>query len=199
LPSNVKLGLLNNLDLQFVFTPYVHVETDGGDDADGIGDDTQIRLKLNLWGNDGPHPTFGDTAFAIMPFVKFPTGSDNLSNDYFEGGLILPFAANLPGERDLGLRAEIDAVYNDATGDYGVDFVHTATVSHDFPGIESLGFFLEYVGIAPHDTGATYQAIASGGLTYAVSDDWILDCGATAGISDSADDFTAFVGTSFRF
>src|SRR5688572_19073670 len=52
LPSNVKIGLLNNVDVQFVFTPYVREETDGdggaGDDevADGFSDDTQVRLKI---------------------------------------------------------------------------------------------------------------------------------------------------------
>jgi hypothetical protein len=29
LPTNVKLGLLNNVDVQFVFTPYVREETEG--------------------------------------------------------------------------------------------------------------------------------------------------------------------------
>jgi hypothetical protein len=55
------------------------------------------------------------------------------------------------------------------------------------------------VGIAPNETGGTYQAIGSGGFTYAMSEDWVLDLGGTVGISDSADDFSLFVGTSFRF
>src|SRR5687768_16538378 len=49
LPANVKLGLLNNVDIQFVFTPYVREETDsaGGDEvAEGFSDDTQVRLKI---------------------------------------------------------------------------------------------------------------------------------------------------------
>lgn len=200
LPSNIKLGLLNNTDIQFVFTPYQRVETeaDGSDDvAEGFSDDTQIRLKINLWGNDGPEPGLGDTALALMPFIKFPTGSDDLSNDHVEGGLIIPLAIALPNDFSLGLMAEIDAVYDDEDGDYGVDLVHTATISHQLVG--DLSGYLEYIGIAPHDTGNTYQAIASGGLTYALSDDWVLDCGGTVGISDSADDFSLFVGTSFRF
>jgi hypothetical protein len=204
MPTNIKVGLLNNVDIQFVFTPYVHAETDddaaaGDQDSDGFSDDTQIRLKLNLWGNDGPHSRFGETGLALMPFVKFPTGTDDVSNHHVEGGLIIPFAASLPGEWSLGAMAEIDAVYNADTGDYGVEFVHTVTVSHDIPGVENLAFYLEYVGLAPYDTGSTYLAIASGGLTYALSGDWILDCGATAGISDAAEDVTVFVGTSFRF
>ncbi len=203
LPSNVKVGLLNNVDIQFVFTPYQRVEgkADGAkkDVAEGFSDDTQIRLKINLWGNDGPQPGFGDTAFAVMPFIKFPTGSHDLTNDHVEGGLILPLAVALPGKFELGLMAEFDFVYNEGTGGYGVDFVHTATLGHDIPGIKNLAAYIEYVGIAPHDTGGTYQAIGSGGFTYTLTENWVLDFGGTVGLSRSADDFTVFVGTSFRF
>ncbi len=201
LPTNVKLGLLNNVDVQFVFTPYQRVETKAADTgnsiADGFGGDAQIRLKINLWGNDGPEQGFGETALAIMPFVKFPTGSGDLSNDHVEGGLIVPLAISLPHEFSLGLMAEIDLVYDEGRDGYGVDLVHTATLSR--PIVGELAGYVEYIGIAPRNAGHTYQAIASGGFTYAITEDWALDCGVTFGISDSADDFTAFVGTSFRF
>ncbi len=195
LSSNLKIGLTNQIDVQFVFTPYQIEQAEVAGDrstVEGFSDDTQIRLKINLWGNDE-----GDTALAIMPFIKFPTGSDDFSNDHFEGGLIIPFAVSLPNDFSLGLMAEIDYVFDDADHDFGIDFVHTATISHPIAG--ELSGFIEYVGIAPTDTSKTYQAIASGGLTYAMSDNWIIDCGATAGISDSADDFSLFVGTSIRY
>lgn len=201
LPSNIKIGLLNNVDMQFVFTPYERstFEADGDKDtAEGLSDDTQVRLKINLWGNDGPHPMFADTALAIMPFIKFPTGSNELTNDHVEGGIILPLSVALPGDFGLGMMAEVDIVYNESSGNYGVDFVHTATLGHTIPGVDRLGAYVEYIGIAPHDTGGTYQAIASGGLTYAMSENWVLDVGGTAGLSESADDLTVFVGTSFR-
>jgi hypothetical protein len=131
-----------------------------------------------------------------MPFIKFPKGAGDLSNGHVEGGIIFPLAVSLPKEFSLGLMAEVDFVYDDERDRYGVDFVHTATISR--PIVGNLAGFIEYVGIAPWRTGSTYQAIASGGLTYAINDDWVLDCGMTAGISDSAEDFTVFVGTSFR-
>jgi hypothetical protein len=200
LPTNFKVGLLNNVDIQFVFTPYVREEVEADRNevvADGFSDDTQVRLKINLWGNDDLSPTgLGDTAFAIMPFVKFPIGSNELSNDHVEGGVILPLAVPLPSDFGLGLMAEVDFVYNDEQDDYGVDFVQTATVGHNIIG--NLAGYIEYVGVAPQDTGGTYQAIGSAGLTYRLTDDWIVDFGGTASPSDSADDFTVFVGTSFR-
>jgi hypothetical protein len=196
LSTNFKVGLLNNVDVQFLFTPYQREDADGGD-ADGFGDDTQVRLKVNLWGNDGWTPTFGDTAFAIMPFVKFPTGAGALSNDRVEGGLIFPLALKLLRGFDLSVMAEADFVYNEDADDYGVEFIHTASASHDIAG--RLAGYLEYVGIAPHGAGDGYQAIASAGLTYMLSPDWIVDFGGTVSPSDSANEFALFTGTSFRF
>src|SRR5439155_25268941 len=91
-PANFKVGLLNNADIQFVFEPYLHQQTRTAgvnQFADGFGT-ALMRLKVNLWGNDG-----GDTAFGIMPFVALPTTADKdfgLTN-HVEGGLILPLQA----------------------------------------------------------------------------------------------------------
>ncbi len=196
--ANLKVGLLNDADLQLVLTPYVRNEVEAGGDeetAEGFGD-TQLRLKINLWGNDCSQLGFGNTAFALMPFIQFPTGDDELTTDHVEGGLIFPLAVSLPAGFSLGLMAETDFVYNEEADDYGVDFVHTGTIGHDIVG--NLSGYIEYVGIAPWDTGPTYQAIGSMGLTYALRPEGIIDTGLRYGISDNVDDFTVFVGTSFR-
>ena len=81
---NLKVGLLNNVDFQVVFDPYVHarVKSAGNtDSSEGFGD-LQTRLKINLWGNDG-----GKTALAIMPFVKWPLPESTLRNGRTEGGV----------------------------------------------------------------------------------------------------------------
>ena len=65
------------------------------DHLDGTGD-FQTRLKINLWGNDGPTPTFGDTSFAFLPFIQAPTSSRGLGSDHVEGGMIFPFDMSLP-------------------------------------------------------------------------------------------------------
>ncbi|MCG8324970.1 MAG: transporter, partial [Thiotrichales bacterium] len=181
-----------------LLTPYIRAEAnnDASNDAGGFGD-TQMRLKINLWGNDGLTPSgLGNTAFAIMPFVKLPTGADELSNDHLKGGVIFPLAAELPAGFGLGLMAEIDFVYNETGDDYGLEFVHSAVLGHDITG--KLAGYVEYLGVAPHDTDTGYRAIGSAGLTYMLSDDWLLDFGVTASPSDDADDFSIFAGTTFR-
>jgi hypothetical protein len=192
--SNVKFGLLNNIDIQFVFTPYEYASSKFQGEktsSEGWSDDTQIRLKINLWGNEGE-----DTALALMPYITAPTGNNGLSNDHVEGGLIIPYAVALPNDFSLGLMAEADVVYLDETDSYQVDFLHTATVGHDIVG--NLAGYIEYIGVSSDSLQGIYQSRASGGLTYAVSDDWILDMGGTLGLSKETDDVTYFIGTSFR-
>ena len=101
-PINVKAGLWHNVDLQVVFDTYNHVRVEDRvgrtvDRRAGFGDIT-TRLKINCWGNDR-----GTTAFAVMPFLKFPTNEDGLGNDSIEGGVILPLAVELSGGWGLGL------------------------------------------------------------------------------------------------
>ncbi|HEY9247818.1 MAG TPA: transporter, partial [Rariglobus sp.] len=68
-PVNVKLGLTNTADLQVIFDSYStgRVRSAGATVPTRDWGDITLRLKQNLWGNDG-----GDTAFALMPFVKLP-------------------------------------------------------------------------------------------------------------------------------
>jgi Putative MetA-pathway of phenol degradation len=193
LPFNVKLGLTNNVDLQLVVAPYVRqeVRSDAGSaTADGFGD-TQLRLKINLWGNDG-----GDTALAVMPYVQFPTAGDDLGSDHVQGGVIFPFSAALPAEFSLGLMGEIDVVRDEANEGYGVEFLHTVNLNRNIVG--PLGGYVEYIGIAPMDTGGGYLALLGTGLTYRLSEDVQLDLGVNFGLSDHADDFEVFAGMSFR-
>ena len=198
LPTNIKFGLLDNADIQFVFTPQTQTRTRTGNQEDrarGFGTDTQIRLKVNVWGNDGPDPAFGNTSFGVMPFIKFPSGPKRLRGNHVEGGIILPLAFALPSAFSLGVMAEMDVVYDDDQRRYGVDFVHSATLGHALAG--KLSGYIEYVGTAPRV--GRYQPVASSGLSYALSGDTSLDVGARWRLSRSVHELTAFAGFSRRF
>jgi hypothetical protein len=65
-PFNVKLGLLNNVDLHVLLNTHQwsRVEDEMSRTIDmpsGLGD-VATRLKVNLWGNDD-----GRTALAVIP------------------------------------------------------------------------------------------------------------------------------------
>lgn len=186
-PTNIKVGLLNDLDIQFVFDPYVRLDTDDS----GIGD-TQIRLKWNIWGNDS-----GRTALALMPFVTLPTADDPTGSEEMEGGLIVPFSIDLADRVGLGLMAEFDAVYDADDDDYDLEFVHTAVLGLDVT--DRVGAFVEYVGVLGSDSASSYAASAGLGLTYALNDNCQLDCGVNFGLNDAADDINPFVGFTIRF
>ena len=105
-PANVKVGLTNIMDVQFVFEPYIQEHTEGDVNADGNGD-LQILWKLNLWGNDS-----GQTAIGVMPFIKTPVASDNLGNQHVDGGVIFMMGFELPDEWGLGVMFEVDTPYD---------------------------------------------------------------------------------------
>ncbi len=190
---NLKVGLTNNIDLQTVLEPWTRVKVDDKINSihgsvSGFGDITS-RLKINFWGNDG-----GKTAFALMPFVKWPTNQHGLGNDSVEGGLIVPLAISLPAGWDLGVMTEIDIVRNDADDGYTGEWVNTVTLGHDIT--EKVGGYLELATTLTHGRDlASFDC----GLTYGVTRDVQLDCGVNLGLTKATDDVTVFAGVSVRF
>ncbi len=189
-PATLKIGLLNDVDLQFVLDPYI-ISDDAMQTREGFGD-TQLRLKMNLWGNDG-----GDTAFAFMPFIQIPTASDGLGQDHLEGGLIFPFATDLAEHVGLGLMLEIDFVYDDVDDNYDTEFMATGVVGFDVT--DELGFYVEGVGIASSDSDIDFRSILGVGATYGLNDDVVLDAGMTIGLTGDAGDLGIFTGITVRF
>jgi hypothetical protein len=184
--TNLKVGLTDRIDLQTIFDTFTWEDPVTGAEAEGFSDVT-LRLKYNLWGNDG-----GPSALAIFPYVKIPTGTA-LSNGVTEGGLILPFAADLTDGIGLGLMAQVDAV-DDGAGGHDAQFLHSAVLGFDLT--ESLAVYTEYFGI----TGpGAYQPYFSGGTTLTLNADLILDAGIRVGLSDASEDFGLFGGFTKRF
>jgi len=188
--TNLKYGLTPSDDLQFVFTPWQEDRERGlgmkSSDA-GFGDIT-LRWKHNLWGNDG-----GKTAMALMPYVNIPTQTA-VSTGEWEGGLIAPLSFELCEGLDLATELELGRKWDEDSGSHHWELLHSASLGVELT--KSVGAYFEYVGILG-DT--PYQAIASTGLTWSVSESFMLDIGMTRGLTDSAPDFSVFQGFTFRF
>jgi outer membrane putative beta-barrel porin/alpha-amylase len=189
-PANLKFGLLDDMDVQLVFVPYAH-DDDGVRVGDGFGD-TQVRLKMNFWGNDGER-----TAFAIMPFVKVPTATGGLGNDHVEGGVIFPFSVEVREGVGLGLMFETDIVYHDSAGHYDAEFIVTGVVGVDMT--DKIGAYIEGIGIASTDSGTDFRSILGLGATYSVSANMVFDIGMNIGLGGDADDVNIFSGITMRF
>ncbi|MBE0543568.1 MAG: transporter [Verrucomicrobia bacterium] len=193
---NLKAGLCNSTDVQLVLEPYTTVrirDRDAGtsDRHRGFGDIT-TRLKVNVWGNDS-----GATALAVMPFVKFPSNQDNLGNNAVEGGLIVPFAAELPAGWSLGAMTEVDFMEDADGSGYHPEFINTIAFGHDIVG--KLAGYVEFFSLVSTDRGARWVGLIGLGLTYRLSADIQLDGGVNLGVTQSADDINPFMGISWRF
>ena len=192
---NLKAGLLNNVDIQFVLDPYVKVKVEdraAGNEStvSGFGE-FQTRLKVNLWGNDG-----GSTALAIMPFIKWPLPQSSLRNGQTGGGVIIPLAVELPAGWGLGAQAEFDIV---AVGDGGYDteYFNTITLSHDIVG--NLGGYVEFAALLAPESSEDWQGQVDLGFTYGFNENTQFDFGCNFGVTESAPDFNPFLGLSLRF
>jgi hypothetical protein len=183
---NIKAGVARNSDVQLVLDTWI--EEEGGESRSGFGDVT-LRWKQNLWGNDG-----GLTSFALMPFVTIPTGT-RVSAGEWQGGLIAPLGFTVSDRVYIGLMAEVDVVYDEDSEDYELEWLHSATLGLGLT--ERLGVYLEMVGIVGADT--SYQALFDSGVTFAVTDNLILDAGVRIGLNRAAEDFGVFTGMSIRF
>jgi len=202
---NLKAGLLNNIDLQLVIPPCnwerTKTRTDENSDGveeiateekDGLGD-VVTRLKINLWGNDE-----GKTAFAIMPYVKFPTNQEQLGNDAVEGGIILPLAVELPHGWGMGVMTQFDFNRNSLYNGHHVEYVNSITFGHDIIG--NLAGYVEFFSSVSAEPGVPgWVGTFDCGLTYALSENIQLDVGANLGVTRAADDLNPFIGISVRY
>ena len=193
---NAKVGLLNDLDMQFVVPVYNRVRTHDYSTGtvtrnQGFGDLT-VRMKYNVWGNDG-----GETAFGVMPFIKFPTAAAGLGNNSVEGGLILPLAVELPRGWSLGTMLEVDFLRDSVGSGRHVDFVNTITLGHDIIG--KLAGYVEFFSALSTESAAPWLATANAGLTYGLTQNIQLDAGVNFGVTRSAPDLNPFIGLSWRF
>ena len=191
---NVKAGLSDNVDLQLILEPHTRVTTkeDGDSETESGMNDTEVRLKINMWGNDE-----GDTALAIMPFVRFATHDDNFGDDgKTEGGIIVPLGFNLPGGWESAVMLEIDRVRNEDNDGYITEYVQSITFAHDISG--NLGGFLEFVNDSRNESDAESETYFNTGLTYALAPNIQLDAGVNLGLSDAAEDSRVFIGFSYK-
>jgi Putative MetA-pathway of phenol degradation len=192
---NFKAGLLNNVDLQLVYDNYliVHTEDSSGKSTtqSGFGDFT-TRLKVNLWGDDG-----GTTAFALLPFVTFPTGTDGLGNNAVEGGVIFPLAVSLPYDFDLSLETAAGLMKNEDNGGYHEEFIASASVDHQILG--KLNGFLEFFSNFTTESHAGWVGTVDTGLEYLVTKNVQLDCDCYFGVTPAAPDYNSFCGITMRF
>ena len=198
-PMNLKVGLLNSLDLQILLEPYDHFyereEFEGERTSvtrQGFGS-TTVRLKYNLCGNDR-----GPVALALTPFVRFPTSQEGIGASIVEGGLIVPLAARFPGGWNLGLTTRFTSA-QDILGGTGrhEEFGNSILLAHQLVG--DLEGYVEYFSNVSTERDVGWVSRFDTGLIWWVADDWQLYTGMNVGLTKWADNWNFFVGYAWRY
>jgi hypothetical protein len=194
-PMDLKVGLLNDLDFELLYTSYRWEKTDDRDagtvDRRSGFDGITPRLKLNVVGNDG-----GFFALGLIPFVRLPLGQGRLGSDSVEGGLVIPYAFDIPGW-DVGLQTAVQFNRNEVGNRYHTEIENSVSVGHRIIGKLSLA--AEFFGSVSTETGAGWVGTFDTWLTYQVNDNLRFDGGIFIGVTPAADDWHPFVGMTRRF
>ena len=190
---NLKMGLTNTMDLQWVLGLLSTSRTedriaDTTTSASGVGELT-TRLKINFWGNDG-----GDDAFAIMPYVKWPLPASDLRNGHTEFGVILPYSMALSETLGLGVMAQVDYVNTEGEA-MQTQYFTTATLGQSFS--DDFGAYIELASRFIPD--AESQVQLDGGVTYRPTAAIQWDLGANIGVTRDAPDLIVFSGLTLRY
>jgi hypothetical protein len=191
----IKLGVLNNLDLELFVPVYNEVDVKQGNlktRMSGFGD-LVVRAKLNLFGDEGNLPV----ALGFIPFMKIPTNQDGLGNQDIEGGFILPVDFKLPLDFQLFAMTEMDINEDAANTGYHLDFINSVSLHH--PITKKLDSYVEFFTAVSTERHTGWVGTVDGGLAYSISDNIIVDCGINAGVTRAAQDWQPLVGISFRF
>ena len=192
---NLKVGVLNNTDVQLVLLPYESERTTDAsagtvEQKSGFGDITP-RVKVNLIGDDG-----GFFALALIPFVKLPTSQDHLGNSSVEGGLGIPYAFDVPNW-DVGFQTTANLVRSEVGSGYQAEFGNSVSIGHAIVG--KLSGSAEFFSSVSTQRNSDWVGTVDIGLTYALTAELQLDAGVNLGVTRSAEDVNPFVGFTWRY
>lgn len=194
-PMNLKVGLLNNLDVQLELAPWewerVENQSSGAVEKHaGFGDITP-RVKINLIGNDG-----GVFALALIPFLTVPTAQDHLGNPALGGGLGIPYALDVPGW-DIGFQHSI-VLNRDGNGRaYHSEVSNSASVGHAVIG--RLSYFVEFFSNVSTEHGVGWVGTVDTWVTYRISKNVRFDGGVYLGVTPTADASHPWIGMTWRY
>lgn len=179
-----KFGLADSWDIHIGLELYnIYQDREGETLEKGYGN-TTVRLKHNLWGNNGDTRT----ALGVIPYVTFPTSP--VDEDIFFG-VGFPFSYGINDRYGAGAQFQADFT-PDGEGGYAFSYLQTIVFGGKLVG--NLDFYMEGMGIFS-DAVTIYTA--NGGLIYNVNDNMKVDAAANLGLVEKAPT-RVYIGLSFR-
>lgn len=191
-PMTIRVGGLRDLDMQLHWSPY-NVERDGAGNVVAEGaEHLEARMKLNVWGNDG-----GDSALAIMPYLRIPTPTKAMGNQAMELGMTVPYDQALPHDWSLSLSGDVALLKEEEGVGYRPALNATATLGRPIKGDLS-----GYVELSGDIDGADWSAPSLGaaaGVSYALRENFAIDAGVCAPLTDPGAELGVAVSAAARF
>jgi hypothetical protein len=193
----IKVGLTNDADFEVNIAPFVSVHTFNHataikQDFTGNGD-LFTRLKVNLLGNDG-----GDSAFALIPYVKFPTAPAGIGDGAVEGGVIAPLSLSLPDKFTLLFNWEADTLRDNEGPGYHSNFAALVNLSR--PIVKDVTFDVELWSDFDNDPAkSTRQYSFDTAITWMIKPNLQADLGVNIGLNSATPAIQPYVGLSQRF
>lgn len=195
----LKYGLTDDIDIEINVPPLVSLrqsDTASGTTQrnSGVGD-LYLRAKANLTGNRD-----AGWNVAIEPFLKAPTARAPIGNDAWEGGLLVPLAANLSDRWAIGITPEIDRVENGAGAGGHTAIAGSVGLTRAMGrGVSLTGEVWSAVDFDP--AGATRRSSLDFAVawTSAGHENLQLDTGVNLGLNRNTNDVEAYVGIARRF
>ena len=194
-PMNIKVGVLNNMDLQLVLQPWQwqRIEDKNAgtiENNSGFGDVTP-RVKVNLMGNDG-----GFFAVALIPFVKFPTAQNSLGNGAYEGGVGIPYAFDV-SHWDVGFQTTVSVNHDTLGRGYHAEIANSVSIGHALIG--DLEYHVEFFSSVSTEQNSDWVGTFDTWLTYPVNKNLVLDGGVYIGVTRAADSWHPWIGMTWRY
>ena len=195
----LKLGITSSIDFEVNFAGFndtrTTVDHGGGTLSKGQGfGDVTLAAKVNLLGNGG-----GTYAFALIPYLRVPSGTRNISDGQVEGGVVAPLTIALPQDFNMTLQTEVDVLRNQNGPGTHANVVDIVNVSHAVPGIKDLTATAELYSSLDTEAHAPDVYTFDVALAYLVDPNTQVDIGANVGLNRGAPDIQAYTGIAHRF
>ncbi|MFU8827974.1 MAG: transporter [Phycisphaerales bacterium] len=195
IPVLFKVGVLENMDVQFGmdFVLWDRVRDEGESTTDEGFSDLTIRVKYNLWGNDGE----GDSALALMPFIVLPIGSDEFGLRGIRGGMMVPTEWALSESWTLNVTPSLAAVRDSEDDDLELEIANILTVTRGVT--DQLDLWVEFESSITTESGDRWAGTVLVGGSQLLDANTVLDLAVGFGVTRSADDFSIALTLVRRF
>lgn len=189
----VSTGLKERLDLQLGVDLWrEETAVSGGSEFSSHGaGDTWVRMKWNFQGDEAEGP-----AWAVLPYVKLATGSDEISNGRHEPGVLIvygrPWSEKLMWQMNAGLDWLDD-------GGGGRDATVTLSSALTLTAGPGWSFYGELYGWTVTRQWDNWSGELGLGLIRAVGETGWVDVGCYVGLTRAAPDYAPAVRCGWQF